>query len=115
MSYLTNGTAKLVFRCATTPYVAQGQPERTLWWRCALFGKLAESMSEMLKKGTPVFVRGDFDQSTWTGNDGTPRTTLEVRVSEIQLLGSKPQAQPVAASGGQSQVNAYDQEGDVPF
>ncbi len=58
------------------------------WFRCALWGKRAESLAEYLKKGQKVFVRGEFRLRSWNSGDKSG-TDIEVSVDEIELVGGK--------------------------
>jgi single-strand DNA-binding protein len=78
--------------------------EETLWIRCALWGKRAESgVVDYLTKGKQVLVMGPVDIEEYTTKDGEVRRNLRVNVNEISLLGggdgktrqeSKPKADP---------------------
>lgn len=62
--------------------------DEAVWFRCALWGKRAESLAEYLKKGAKVFVRGEMKLRSWTSGDKSG-TDLEVGVDEIELVGGK--------------------------
>jgi len=62
------------------------------WYRCAIFGKRAESLAGYLEKGKQVYVRGELTARPWS-KDGRSGTSLDVTVDEIELLGS-PQLEP---------------------
>lgn len=49
-----------------------------------------------LVKGQQVLIIGQFKTEKWTDQNGQPRETRKIRVLNIQLCGSKPQAQPQA-------------------
>lgn len=57
------------------------------WFRCALFGQRATKLSEFLKKGQKVFIRGEVRLRRWESN-GKAGTDLDVTVDEVELLGS---------------------------
>lgn len=65
----------------------------THWLRCALFGKRAEAMSGMLHKSKQVYVEGTLNPRLYTDNAGNTKLSLDLDVSEIQLLGSKEDKQ----------------------
>lgn len=103
-----------------------GDNKKTTWARCALFGKRAEGgLVQYLKKGAQVAVSGELSLNEFEGNDGQKRTSLEVRINEIDLIGGKPQqsqgphqpAQPAAANTGaeysENTGGYYDD--DIPF
>lgn len=64
----------------------------TTWFRITLFGKQAELASQYLTKGRPVYIEGKLRQDTWTDRDGKERTTLDVRATEMQFIGSREDA-----------------------
>jgi single-strand DNA-binding protein len=66
-----------------------------VWFKCALWGKRAESMAEYLKKGQKVFIRGEFRVRPWSSGDKSG-TDLEVNVDEIELVGAKKDEDPFA-------------------
>ncbi|MEE4639872.1 MAG: single-stranded DNA-binding protein, partial [Wenzhouxiangella sp.] len=69
-----------------------GEREQTTWVKCALFGKRAEALTPYLKTGQSVAVSGEATLRKWQGQDGQDRFSLEVRVSEIDLQGSRDTA-----------------------
>jgi single-strand DNA-binding protein len=48
-----------------------------------MWGDLAENAAESLGKGARVVVFGRLRQDTWTAEDGTNRSRLELTVEEI--------------------------------
>lgn len=46
-------------------------------------------VAEFLKKGTQVFVEGEPDVSIYKDAQNQPTAQLKLRVSDLQLLGSK--------------------------
>jgi single-strand DNA-binding protein len=80
------------------------------WLNCAIWGDLAEFYAEKLKKGSRVTVYGDFMSRKYEAKDGTPGVSLDVTVKGLDIMPSKnggnrqsrPQEDPWAAPGGQS-------------
>lgn len=105
--FLQDGTMVLSFSVANSPYVKEGQPEHTDWYRCSLFGKRAEAVQPYLLKGTPVAVRGDLTVREYVAKDGQQRTSLDVRVNELDLLGSRGdrEQQPAQAHAAKTAAN----------
>lgn len=62
--------------------------DETIWFSCALFGKRAESLAPLLKKGKKVFVRGEFKLRQWSKGDRSG-VDVDVTVDEIELLSPK--------------------------
>ncbi len=60
----------------------------TTWFRCNVWGKRAEALAPYLTKGTVVSVSGEVSARAYLPkNGGDPQASLEVRVSELSLLG----------------------------
>ena len=62
--------------------------EEVCYVTVVLWGRQAETASQYLAKGRPVFVEGRLCYRTWE-QDGKKRSTLEVRGERIQFLGGK--------------------------
>lgn len=90
--------------------------EKTVWFRLAFFGKAAENAAQYCRKGGRLFAAGTIESRAYMGEDGEPRATLELRVSEWKLLGSSNGA---AREGGVSNYEEYgtppDNVDDIPF
>ena len=99
-----------------------GQPEAD-FFRVTAWRGLGENCSRFLAKGRKVAVTGSVSVSTYTGNDGTTRATLEVTADDVEFLSPRgeggevpatprPQAAPVAPqSNGFVQVD----DDELPF
>ena len=79
--------------------------DHVTWFRVTLFGRMAESASQYLVKGRPVFIEGRLRVEEWTDRDGKARHTLEVNATDMQFIGGgrdedRPAAKAAAASGG---------------
>lgn len=71
-----------------------GQRQReTEWTDCVWMGRGGEALGPHLTKGRTVYVEGAKRTWKWEAKDGSPRTSVECRVQELQLLGDRPQAQ----------------------
>jgi single-strand DNA-binding protein len=66
-----------------------GEKAVTTWVRCNLWGKRGESVLPYLNKGQLVGVSGELANREYQDKDGKARTSLEVRVNDLTLLGSK--------------------------
>ncbi|MDD2791984.1 MAG: single-stranded DNA-binding protein [Sediminibacterium sp.] len=68
---------------------AQGnQKDKTIWVDCAYWTERT-GIAPYLKKGTQVYVEGQPDVRTYTTKEGVNGATLSLRVSSVQLLGSR--------------------------
>ena len=65
------------------------QQERTEWHRIVFFGRLAEIVSEYLRKGSKIYVEGRLQTRKWQDRDGNDRYTTEIVANEMQMLDGK--------------------------
>ena len=66
-----------------------GEPkEHTEWHRLIFTGRLADVAADFLRKGNPVYVEGAIRQREYDQN-GERKFITEIRVSNMQLLGSR--------------------------
>ena len=90
-----------------------GKDAGSVWYRCSLWGKAAESFSGSLKKGTKVFITGDLVHDEYEG-----KPQFNVRVGSIDTAPrSEAGASQVSNSHSQNQHNSFDDDLDseVPF
>jgi len=121
MRYLPSGEPVTDFSVATTERRrgADGQQQdQTTWFRVSAFRKLAETCHEYLRKGSYVYIEGPLSLREWTGNDGSARTSLEVRAREMRMLDKRGEERahtraPRRAAEESDQVGPPDD--DIPF
>jgi single-strand DNA-binding protein len=89
--------------------------DRTVWVRATQWNiKENATLQNYLKKGTQIYVEGEPSSSAYTNKDGAVVGALELKVSEIKLLGSKEaSATPVATPA--NIPGAAEESDDVPF
>ena len=91
--YLPSGDAVANIRLATTDRYkdkASGEfKEMTEWHRVAFFGRLAEIVSQYLKKGSSVYIEGRIRTRKWQAQDGTDRYSTEIVADQMQMLGGR--------------------------
>ncbi|MGU7775639.1 single-stranded DNA-binding protein [Burkholderia sp. MR1-5-21] len=91
--YLPSGDAVANVRLATTDRYkdkASGEfKEATEWHRVSFFGRLAEIVSEHLKKGSSIYVEGRIRTRKWQGQDGQDRYSTEIVADQMQMLGGR--------------------------
>lgn len=99
-----------------------GQNKTTTWIKFTLFGKRGDSVLPYLKDKTQVAVSGELANREYTDKEGQKRYSLEVRVSELTLLGSRQesqptqqQAKPAAQRNSQGAPPSGDLTDDIPF
>jgi len=84
--------------------------EEVVFITVVAWGKQAETCSQFLSKGKPVFVEGRIQMRSWEAQDGQKRTVLEVRASRVQFLG-RPQAAEETAESKEESLEAILDEG----
>ncbi len=89
MRYTQGGLAIGKMGMAVNRRYKQGeeQKESTCFVDLTAFGKQAEVLSQYVSKGSPLFVEGRLEYSTWESKDGGKRNKLEVIVENFQFLG----------------------------
>lgn len=121
--YLPNGDPVCSFSVADS----QGKDKPTIWWRCSLFGKRAESLAPYLVKGQAVTVSGTVTEREYTDkSDGTQKKAMEIRVQDVALQGGRRDAAPAQQNTAPRPVQGAarpaagcggfeDMDDDVPF
>lgn len=75
--------------------------ESTCFVDLVAWGKQAELLNQYLGKGSPLFVEGRLEFSTWEDkNGGGKRSKLEVVVENFQFVGGRGEGQGGGRSGG---------------
>src|ERR1700750_857396 len=91
--YLPSGDAVANIRLATTDRYKGKQSgefkEATEWHRVTFFGRLAEIVSEYLKKGSSVYIEGRIRTRKYQAQDGTDRYATEIVGDPNQMLGGR--------------------------
>ncbi len=102
--YMPSGSAVTNCSLATTDAWKDKQTgenvERTEWHRLVFFDRLAEIAGEYLKKGSQIYVEGKLQTRKWQDRDGNDRYTTEIRVRDMQMLGSRAGAGASGDFGG---------------
>ena len=90
---------------------------KVTWVNAAVFGKQAESLAPYLTKGTTVALSGDLILQEYESRDGGTKTSLNMQVNSVSLLGGgqreeKPQRPQQNNQRRPAQQEDYD-EGDA--
>ena len=128
LRFTPSGKSVLTFSAASN--TGFGEKKKTLWLRATVWNN-AEKIKEYLSKGGQIVISGELSQNDYTANDGTKKSSLEINVSYIDLVGSKSDSpaqgqQPAAQSqnahprGNQPPQSGnfdapYDDGSDIPF
>ncbi len=107
--YIENNRPIANFTLATTErgYTTQSGvniPDRTEWHRIVVFGGLAKVVEQYVRKGSQLYVEGKLQYRTWTDKEQRERTTTEIVVDQLELLGRKSDN---ANSGQSQQAHVY--------
>jgi single-strand DNA-binding protein len=78
------------------------QKESTCFVDLTAFGRTAEVLSQYVGKGSPLFVEGRLEYSTWEGQDGQKKNKLEVVIDNFQFVGAPRSAGEGGGGGGGS-------------
>jgi single-strand DNA-binding protein len=128
MRYTPSGQPVTSFSVATNRQYTSNSGEtvkETMWFRVSVWGKMAETCNQYLKKGSKVLVEGRLtaDAATggpriWNAQDGTPRASFEVNAQTVRFLSSRGENDGGMGGGSPISEDAMapgGDEGDIPF
>lgn len=93
LSYTPSGAVLCKFSVAVSIWHGAGKEDTTDWYNCTAWGKLGERINEKIGKGQLVYVHGKQEIRKWTGKDGKPGVSVEVRADDVIAM-EKTQASP---------------------
>ena len=73
--------------------------DRTEWHRVVMYGRMAETAAEYMKKGQMVYVEGRLHTREWEDQNQIKRKTTEIRCDNFTMLGRRSDA-PIGQSQG---------------
>lgn len=121
LSYSTTGTAYSRFSLATTDSVKDKSGEwvkKTEWHNITIFGKVAETFSKLIKKGSKIFIEGKLTNSEYE-KDGVKRSSYSILVSDMRdivlLDGKREGGGSTGSSESSSHGSDSGSEDDLPF
>jgi len=115
LRYTAQGTPVCSFSMATNERRKDKTGEmqdQTTWFKVTLWGRQAETASQYLSKGRPVYIEGRLRVEEWTDRDGKPRQTLEVNATDMQFIGARSE-EPLAEKAAAAAVGPVDQQPDL--
>lgn len=103
--YTQNGTLIISFSIAAQGRFRANQQPTTTWFRVSAFGQQAERLANMVEKGyiakgRLLYVEGQLEENTFTGNDGQERKNLDVTLTDWQFVGGGREDQQRGNQGG---------------
>lgn len=119
-----NGQTVASFSVATS-YVWKDQAgqkqEKTEFHNIVAWSKLADIISQYVKKGTKVYVEGRLQTREWAGQDNVKRYRTEIIAENLIMLGGNPNSgggnftRPSAPSNDYAQPSASSNEPTIDF
>jgi single-strand DNA-binding protein len=92
--YTANGAINVQFSLAVSAPRRRNDTEDppTIWYRCTVWGVLAERLDKLVQdgwvvKGRQLLVSGRLEPRQFVGNDGTTRWSFDVNSAEFELVG----------------------------
>ena len=85
--------------------------ERTEWHRVVMYGRMAETAVEYMRKGQMVYVEGRLNTREWEDQNQVKRKTTEIRCDNFTMLGRKGDGKPQDSGAG----NSEKVDDDLPF
>ena len=86
--------------------------DKTEWHRIVMYGKMAETAAEYMKKGQMVYVEGRLETNEWEDQNQVKRKTTQVRCDNFTMLGRRQMQPQETESDNHSSMNSDD---DIPF
>jgi single-strand DNA-binding protein len=126
LRYTPQGTPVCTFSLATNDRRKDKTGEmqdQTTWFRVTLWNRQAETASQYLQKGRPVYIEGRLRVEEYTDRDGKQRHSLEVTATDMQFIGSRhdePAPERAASTGASAGSSgpaepAELSDEDIPF
>ena len=121
-----NGKTVINFTVAHTEKYKDSQgvmQEKTIWVDCGYWTDRT-AIAPYLTKGTQVYVEGRPESRAFQRNDGTPGSSINISVREVQLLGSGKnqnaglggmQSQPASNTNVATGSEVSEPVDDLPF
>jgi single-strand DNA-binding protein len=114
------GQAVLKMRLATTESYLdrdKARQERTEWHNVVVWGKRAEGLGKIVRKGDRIFIEGGLRTSSYE-KDGEKRYRTEVIAADVILNGKAVEAKPAKQDDAEPPmgpgVRSFDDD-DIPF
>lgn len=113
LRYTPQGTAVCTFGLATNRSWTTDngdKKEEAEYHKIVAWNKLGELCSQLLTKGRKVYVEGRLSTRSWTGQDGSQKSTTEIVIDDMIILDSrKDGASAVVAEPDMSYTDGEEQ------
>ena len=93
----------------------------TDFFNCTAWRGLGETISRYAKKGKKIAVVGSVEMRNYEDRDGNKRTAVDIIVQEVEFLSPRDtddedrEVEPTRPSRPSSRLQAFDDDGDIPF
>ncbi len=95
LKYIPSGTAVARFGIAVGGKPKTDGADSVSFFNVVVWGKPAENCSNYLSKGKQIALDGRLEQRSWTAQDGSKRSVVEIIADRVEFLGS-----PTGAKAG---------------
>ena len=90
--------------------------DRTEWHRVVMYGRMAETATEYMKKGQMVYVEGRLHTREWEDQNQIQRRTTEIRCDNFTMLGKRSDSSsPPSENPDSSMKPESGMDDDLPF
>ncbi len=97
---LPSGANVVNFSIATTEVWREKGSEtaspHTEWHRIVVFGRLGDIATQLLRKGSQVYIEGSLRTRQWQDKAGQARSSTEIVAKELQVVGASSEAPEMA-------------------
>ena len=121
MRFTPSGKPVTSFRVATNWVYNSPEGERiqeTEWFSVVAWNRLAEQCNQFLAKGRLVYAEGRLHTRNWEGQDGQPRSRMEVVANRVIFLdrrGAGPLGEEKVEDKGEEAAVPELEPEDLPF
>ena len=90
--------------------------DRTEWHRVVMYGRMAETATEYMKKGQMVYVEGRLNTREWEDQNQIKRRTTEIRCDNFTMLGKRSDSSGTTSANPDSSMKPdAGVDDDLPF
>ena len=104
------------------PYLSADGERATDFFNVTAWRGTGETVAKYCRKGQKVAVVGSIQMRTYEDNQGVKRTAVDIIAQDVEFLGSKGHDGSPANNesengerGAKPQLQAFDDDGDIPF
>ena len=98
--------------------IGYGDRKKTIYFKCDLWNRRAESLHCYLTKGIQVFVTGELSTEEYTNKNGDIKTNLKCKINDLTLGGesrNNEKIQPTEQNNEKIQQDPTIDDDEIPF